>query len=148
MPGLAPRPRRAWLLHASRAAMGVSAVTVGAPVARFLVPPSPKRPPEQPRTMVVCRASELRAGESRTVALNHRPVIVLRTADGSLRAFDATCTHLGCTVQYDAPRGVLHCACHGADFDAATGTARRGPATRPLAALTASTRHGRIIVES
>jgi Rieske Fe-S protein len=44
---------------------------------------------------------------------------------------NARCTHQGCTV---APQGaVLHCPCHGSEFQPGTGAVLQGPAARPLA---------------
>ena len=48
---------------------------------------------------------------------NGDPGILVRLADGTVVAFDAVCTHAGCTVGYDPPSGLLLCPCHGAVFD-------------------------------
>ena len=48
---------------------------------------------------------------------NGDPGILVRLADGTVVAFDAVCTHAGCTVGYDPPSGLLACPCHGAVFD-------------------------------
>ncbi len=64
------------------------------------------------------------------------PAIVVRLADGSFAAFDAVCTHAGCTVGWDAASGTLVCPCHGAAFDpAAHGAVLAGPAVQPLVEL-------------
>ena len=44
----------------------------------------------------------------------------------------ATCTHLGCTVEWKAKPGEFDCPCHGSKFKD-DGTAFAGPAPRPLA---------------
>jgi len=41
------------------------------------------------------------------VRFGNKPVILLRTASGEVRAFAATCTHLDCTVQYRKDLAVL-----------------------------------------
>jgi menaquinol-cytochrome c reductase iron-sulfur subunit len=53
--------------------------------------------------------------------------------DGSrnVRALSATCTHLGCQVQWDSEAGRFKCPCHGGMFDAA-GRVVGGPPPRPL----------------
>lgn len=64
------------------------------------------------------------------------PGIVVQLSDGSFVAYDTICTHAGCTVEWDAPDGVLLCPCHGAAFDPANKAAvLQGPARRPLAAI-------------
>ena len=64
------------------------------------------------------------------------PAIVVQLADGSFVAYDTICTHAGCTVEWDAPDGVLLCPCHEAAFDPAHGAAvLQGPARRPLASI-------------
>jgi len=59
-------------------------------------------------------------------------VIVLREANGEIKAFSAKCTHLGCTVSYEAPMNRFHCYCHDSLFDL-DGKNIGGPARAPLA---------------
>jgi menaquinol-cytochrome c reductase iron-sulfur subunit len=53
--------------------------------------------------------------------------------DGSrnVRAISATCTHLGCQVQWDGGTERFRCPCHGGVFDVA-GQVVSGPPPRPL----------------
>jgi Rieske Fe-S protein len=62
--------------------------------------------------------------------------IVHRDADGTVQAWSARCTHLGCRLDRIVD-GVVVCPCHGSRFDAA-GRVLAGPATRPLQALRVS----------
>ncbi|RCK77566.1 MAG: Ubiquinol-cytochrome C reductase iron-sulfur subunit [Ignavibacteriae bacterium] len=55
----------------------------------------------------------------------------MRTPKGDFRAFDATCTHLDCTVQYKKDMGVIWCACHNGKYDL-NGRNISGPPPRPL----------------
>jgi thiosulfate dehydrogenase [quinone] large subunit len=61
---------------------------------------------------------------------------VVRLRDGRFVAFDAVCTHEGCTVEWDARDSVLLCPCHGAAFDPTNHAAvLQGPTNQPLPAL-------------
>ena len=64
------------------------------------------------------------------------PAVAVELSGGNVVAFDAVCTHAGCTVQYDGAQKVLVCPCHGAVFDPAHGAAvLEGPAPSPLPAI-------------
>ena len=56
---------------------------------------------------------------------------------GGVVAYDAICTHAGCTVQYDPTQKLLVCPCHGGAYDPAKGAAVvYGPPPSPLTQLT------------
>ncbi|MFG2078049.1 Rieske Fe-S protein [Nonomuraea maritima] len=57
-------------------------------------------------------------------------VVVVQPAAGQFRAFSATCTHQGCTVD-SVESGMINCPCHGSMFNL-DGTVMGGPATKPL----------------
>ena len=64
------------------------------------------------------------------------PAVLVALANGTIVAFDAVCTHAGCTVNYDQLSGHLLCPCHGAIFDPAHGgQVLGGPTDQPLASL-------------
>lgn len=52
-------------------------------------------------------------------------------ADGSFLALSRTCTHLGCSVPWDAEKNRFVCPCHGSTFSM-TGEVLSSPAPRPL----------------
>ena len=54
----------------------------------------------------------------------------------SVRALSATCTHLGCQVQWDGDKRRFFCPCHGGAYDA-SGQVVAGPPPRPLDRLDA-----------
>ena len=64
------------------------------------------------------------------------PSAVLLLPSGKVVAFDLTCTHAGCEVEYDPSSTMLICPCHGATFDPKHGArAVAGPTDQPLTAL-------------
>ena len=79
------------------------------------------------------------------------PGIIVQLADGTFVAFDAICTHEGCTVEWNAADAVIICPCHGAAFDAAHHAAvLAGPTNQPLAPLplVVDTATGRILLQT
>jgi len=70
-------------------------------------------------------------GEAVYFRYGARPAFVFKSDTGELRAFTAVCSHLNCTVQYDAGRRRIWCACHQGVFDL-EGRNVSGPPPRPL----------------
>lgn len=64
-------------------------------------------------------------------------VVVTQPAAGQYKAFTAVCTHQGCTVASVADNKIT-CPCHGSVFSAKDGSVINGPASSPLAAMTAT----------
>ena len=58
--------------------------------------------------------------------------ILIRSKDGSYRAFGQKCTHLSCPVHYSKKNARLECPCHEGGFSAETGEVLYGPPPRPL----------------
>ena len=72
------------------------------------------------------------------VPSNGDPGVAVGLGGNKVAAFDAVCTHAGCTVQYDQSQNLLVCPCHGAEYDPAHGAqVVAGPAPSPLTQLTA-----------
>jgi thiosulfate dehydrogenase [quinone] large subunit len=64
------------------------------------------------------------------------PAVVVHTSQSGVHAYDAVCTHAGCTVEYDPQYELLVCPCHGGAFDPAHGAqVVAGPPPQPLAEL-------------
>jgi thiosulfate dehydrogenase (quinone) large subunit len=71
-----------------------------------------------------------------TIPSNGDPGVLVRLQNGKFVAFDATCTHAGCPVQYDASSQHLLCPCHGAEFDPSHAAAVvQGPTNTPLTSV-------------
>ena len=71
-------------------------------------------------------------------------VYLLRQA-GELIALSTTCTHLGCSVRWDAPAGLFRCPCHGGTYRA-DGSVAGGPPPLPLRRLPIEIRSGQVFV--
>ncbi|MCU1433146.1 MAG: Rieske (2Fe-2S) iron-sulfur domain protein [Actinotalea sp.] len=70
-------------------------------------------------------------------------IIVAQPQEGTVVAFSAICTHMGCTV---APDGAeLVCPCHGSVYEAATGANVSGPAPEPLPSVSVEVRDGQVV---
>jgi Rieske Fe-S protein len=63
-------------------------------------------------------------------------VFLVWDGDQNVRAFSATCTHLGCQVRWEADAKRFLCPCHGGVYDA-SGRVVDGPPPRPLDTLEA-----------
>ena len=87
---------------------------------------------------VIANVSQLTSGRAVTFEDpgTGDPGVLIKLGDGTLVAFDAVCTHAGCTVEYDRGSGFLVCPCHGAAFDPRNhAQVVNGPARRPLATI-------------
>lgn len=60
-------------------------------------------------------------------------LIIARTNDGDLVAYDKRCTHQGGRLAYNARSGLFQCPLHGAQFSG-NGSVHRGPAQKNLKA--------------
>ncbi|MDP4219805.1 MAG: Rieske (2Fe-2S) protein [Bacteroidota bacterium] len=70
---------------------------------------------------------------SMLVEINDEPIIVVREKNDAIRAFTATCTHLGCTVSYRPQVPDFYCKCHQGRYDE---NGVNVPGTRPKSPLT------------
>lgn len=94
----------------------------------------------------VGKASDWPVWSGRKVEVGGKPVIVVRT-DSEFVALSAVCTHLGCLVEFNAPKHDIICPCHGAIFDL-TGKVMGGPAPQPLPVYQVSVAEGAVYVST
>jgi cytochrome b6-f complex iron-sulfur subunit len=85
-------------------------------------------------------------GTGTVVSVDNKPVIVVNTKAGGLKAFSAICTHLGCIVSSDQKKGVIHCPCHDGLFNPVTGAVVSGPPPRPLPAYELAIQDGQVLI--
>ncbi len=134
-------PRRDFLGLAVGGSATAFAVAVGYPIARFIQPNA--RAGSGPS--VVGKLEEFPPGTAKTVLIDEKPVLVIRTTDGELRAFSALCTHLQCIVGYSAERNRIECPCHQGVYSI-EGRNLSGPPPRPLQELAVTVNEGAVIV--
>ena len=70
-------------------------------------------------------------GQGAVTRVDGQRCAVYRHHDDTLSVVSATCTHLGCIVQFNDAETAWECPCHGSRF-AVDGTVIQGPANRPL----------------
>ncbi len=130
-------PRRTFLDSILGFGFMSSAMAMLYPVTRYLVPP----PGGEPATLsvVAARLANVPPNTGFVFNFGNRPALLVRTPEGELRAFNATCTHLDCTVQYRPETSQVWCACHDGLFDLGGGVVS-GPPPRALERLTVQVR--------
>ncbi|MFE5836405.1 ubiquinol-cytochrome c reductase iron-sulfur subunit [Arthrobacter sp. NPDC056493] len=133
-----PAARRSLLLGTAAAAGGALALSACSvsPSGSSAVPADPGASAPSGRPFRIGKLSDVNVGGSATGKANGKTVVVFRPEDRQVVAYDATCTHAGCTV---APAGTnFECPCHGSTFNGSDGSVISGPARRPLLRLTAA----------
>lgn len=87
-------------------------------------------------TIATASQVPVNSATSFTVPSNGDPGVLVHLTNGNFVAFDATCTHAGCPVQYDPSSKLLLCPCHGAAFDPSQSAAVvQGPTDMPLTSV-------------
>ncbi len=104
------------------------------PVVSYLWPPSRAASggsdPVQVGTVI-----DFPVGHGKVIPVHDKPVIVVNTAVGGIKAFSAICNHLGCIVEWDQERQFILCPCHDGFFNPVSGVVISGPPPAPLPQL-------------
>ncbi len=139
--------RRRWLLHSLQAVIAATLAALFYPVVRFL------RPREAttsgaPEVVAPYTPNQLKPDAEghwpRPFNFGGKPCLLVLTPDGAkrldggqklldgdIKAFNAICTHLDCTVEYRPEKADIFCNCHNGVYDV-NGTNVSGPPPRPL----------------
>jgi nitrite reductase/ring-hydroxylating ferredoxin subunit len=99
------------------------------PLLRYVVPPPVAD--LGVNEVVAGKVGDLKPNSGAIFRFGSSPGLLILTSDGTYQALSATCTHLGCTVQY---RGDLHqvwCPCHNGIYGI-DGRNISGPPPKPL----------------
>lgn len=113
------------------------------PIFRYLVPP--KQREVEVSNVSGGKLKDMENDSYKIVRFGNKPVILIRTDKGELKALSAQCTHLDCTVQYKKSEGVIWCACHNGKYDL-NGRNISGPPPRPLDPYMVKLRGDEIII--
>jgi cytochrome b6-f complex iron-sulfur subunit len=126
------RTRRAFLVASGAAGLCYTAA-LGYPIYRYLASPVEMASNATAITEVTLKdAHKLPVGSVLMFKFGTAPAMLIHHQDGSWVALSAVCSHLGCTVQYEAQANRIHCACHGGVYDPRTGANVSGPPPKPL----------------
>jgi Rieske Fe-S protein len=135
--------RRGILLRSLKVTIAATVVAIFYPVARFL---RPRRASVSGALEVVApfRTNQLPNAPGNPFNFAGRPCLIVLTPEGAKRraasqplrsedvkAFNAVCTHVDCTVRYRSDRQDIFCSCHEGIYDL-NGHNVSGPPPRPL----------------
>lgn len=90
---------------------------------------------------VVLPLGELAVGTTTAVTVERVGILLHRTAESTVVAFSAVCTHQGCLIEAS-----FRCPCHGSRFDTETGERLAGPARLPLPAIDVAIVEGNVVI--
>lgn len=140
-------PRRHWLLYALEACIGATVAVLLYPVAKFLKPRVATNSGAM-QLVAPYRVHQLKPDAEGNwpppFEFNGKPCLLICTPEGlkeikpgvatdkkQIRAFNAVCTHVACTVQFRSDKGDIFCNCHNGVYDL-NGHNVSGPPPRPL----------------
>jgi len=149
--------RRRFLTRLTVGVGALSTLAVGGVLTASFVGPAIHKKPVQ--WVSAGKMESFPVGEVSTVHLRYeektafyqqelvKPVMVWRQPEADkIVVYSAACTHLGCTVHWDASQNMFLCACHGGAFDL-DGSVKSGPPPRPLDQLAFRIDDGNLLIE-
>ncbi len=116
------------------------------PIYRYLRPPKEDMAESTVTTVIVGAAADIPVGSGQNFQFGNIPAILTHPTETEFYAFNAICTHLGCTVRFRPDMDRIWCACHGGIYDPVTGRVLAGPPPRPLAKLKAEVINDNVVV--
>lgn len=135
--------RRGWLLRGLAAVVSGTLIAVFYPVVRFLRPRS-STVSGAGEVVAPFKVNELPSAPGNPFSFGGKPCLIVLTPMGAsrlksgerltsedVRAFNAVCTHLDCTVKYRPNQQDIFCPCHDGVYDL-NGKNISGPPPRPL----------------
>jgi cytochrome b6-f complex iron-sulfur subunit len=120
---------------------------IGYPIYRYVNTPAARAEAIAAVTEVsLDGASTLKPGDALPFMFGNRPSVLIHHQDDTWSAFDAVCTHLGCTVKYEPGKDRIFCACHGGVYNANSGEPEAGPPPRALTKYTVEVKDDQVVV--
>jgi Rieske Fe-S protein len=135
--------RRQWLNTFLSSGVLATTASIFYPIVRFVIPPESAE--SAVMSVAVARPDAVPPNSGIIFRFGAEPGLLVRTAEGELRAYSARCTHLNCTVQYDPGDKVIVCACHNGVFDL-NGKNVSGPPPKPLPQFNVNVRGDDVVV--
>lgn len=137
---------RRTFLGAAVAFFGVlwAGIAAGIPLFKYLEPKV--EAPVVVDKLVLGKDAEFPPGSSKNFKFGSFPALFIRQSATEMYVYNATCSHLGCTVQYADDKKIIFCACHGGQYDPKSGKNVSGPPPAPLKPLKAALEEGDIVI--
>lgn len=123
---------------------GAFLVSVTYPLSKYLIPPEVTESTASTVTLSI-KPNDVKANSGQIFRFGSQPAILIKDANGELKAFSAVCTHLACIVQYRSDISHIWCACHNGHFDL-NGRNVEGPPPKPLEQYVVNVRADQIVV--
>ena len=127
-------PRRLWLARALTGGIAATVAAILYPVVRYLQP-RPTTSSAATEVVAPYLVSDLHVDAQGKwpppFNFGGKPCLVILTPTKKVRAFNALCTHLDCTVKFRPEQKDIYCDCHGGVYDL-RGRNISGPPPRPL----------------
>ncbi|MBM4171069.1 MAG: Rieske 2Fe-2S domain-containing protein [Ignavibacteria bacterium] len=121
--------RRNFLKYVLNGGLAGFAISIFYPLVSYLKPP--KQEDVEVSSISAGKLDEIEKDTGKIIQFGTKPVLLIRTQNDKLLAYDAICTHLDCTVQYKSDMGIIWCACHNGKYDL-SGRNIAGPPPKPL----------------
>ncbi len=140
-----------WMIGLFNAAVGIAVI---GPVIGFIGAPLSNK--KKGRWIDVLWNEDIADGETREVRFtivvkdgfrntDRTYTLFLRKHEGSVVAYDPSCTHLGCRISFQDEKQRFFCPCHGGIFDV-EGKVVAGPPPRALSRYDTKIEAGRVFV--
>lgn len=149
--------RRRFLGAGIGAITGAIAVGIGGAALTSIVAPATTNRREG-KWIEVGSVEDLAPGEFNRVSLAYdakdgwlegkiKQLVYVKIIGEEVIALSATCTHLGCNVNFDEHSGRFKCPCHSGEYDA-NGKNISGPPPKALARLDARIEEGKLFINT